>query len=173
MPLGPWDRSRGKRRHSNNAYNQNAAAVRHNHMLGGCARLDCMEKSTYTAKTTMEQKSYSYPQSDGSIFMWKVERLLQLAQELPIKSVPLSSIEEFDTVYWFEGPEEIRPTCRAVVDHAKRIAEVDLSYPIILAAEGWVMDGMHRVAKAMMEGMQEIQAVQFSRNPEPDEILWP
>jgi hypothetical protein len=121
----------------------------------------------------MEQKSYSHPQADGSVLVWRVERLLQLARGLPRKSVPLSSITEFDTVYWFGGPQEIKPTCRAVVEHAKRIAEVDLAYPIILAAEGWVMDGMHRVAKAVLEGMQEIQAVQFEKNPEPDEILWP
>jgi hypothetical protein len=32
------------------------------------------------------------------------------------------------------------------------------------------MDGMHRVAKALMQGQTAIQAVQFSQDPEPDFI---
>ena len=30
------------------------------------------------------------------------------------------------------------------------------------------MDGMHRVAKAALEGRSEIEAVQFEEDPEPD-----
>ena len=34
----------------------------------------------------------------------------------------------------------------------RKIEETDLEYPIILAADGRVMDGMHRVCKALLEG---------------------
>ena len=47
-------------------------------------------------------------------------------------------------------------------------ARFDALHPIILAADGRVMDGMHRVAKALMEGRQEIEARQFPRDPEPE-----
>jgi hypothetical protein len=60
------------------------------------------------------------------------------------------------------------PTCRAVVQHAQRIQDVDLAYPIILSADGHVMDGMHRVAKAWMLGQSTITAVQFEHDPPPD-----
>jgi len=33
------------------------------------------------------------------------------------------------------------------------------------------MDGMHRVCKAYLLGWQVIKAVQFIRDPEPDEIV--
>ena len=45
---------------------------------------------------------------------------------------------------------------------------VDLVYPIILSADGHVMDGMHRIAKAWMLGQRTITAVQFERDPPPD-----
>jgi hypothetical protein len=47
------------------------------------------------------------------------------------------------------------------------INEVDLSYPIILDSNRRVMDGMHRVAKALLQGNDVIEAVQFDSDPEP------
>ena len=46
----------------------------------------------------------------------------------------------------------------------------DLAFPIILSADGAVMDGMHRVAKAVRLGREDIDAVQFERDPEPDHV---
>ena len=48
------------------------------------------------------------------------------------------------------------------------IEETDLRYPIILSSDGRVMDGMHRVAKALLEGQETIETVKFSQDPEPD-----
>ena len=101
--------------------------------------------------------------------VWDVDRLIRLAQELPTQTVPLANIFEFEEVYWFD--DQYRPTCRAVVSHVRRIQEADLSVPIILSADGHVMDGMHRVAKAWLLGLTEIHAVQFQHDPEPDQIL--
>ena len=50
------------------------------------------------------------------------------------------------------------------------IEEADLSFPIILSSSGAVMDGMHRVAKAAWQGRNEIEAVQFDEDPEPDHV---
>ena len=50
----------------------------------------------------------------------------------------------------------------------KLVAEASLSYPIILSADGRVMDGMHRLAKALLEGRECINAVRFSKDPAPD-----
>ena len=50
------------------------------------------------------------------------------------------------------------------------IQAADLSYPTILCAEGRVMDGMHRVAKAQLMNVSAIQAVQFKITPQPDFI---
>lgn len=79
----------------------------------------------------------------------------------------LDSIRELDETFWF-GDKSDKPTCRAIVEHMRLIEETDLSFPIILSSDGRVMDGMHRVAKALLEGQKTIEAVKFSRDPEPD-----
>ena len=51
-----------------------------------------------------------------------------------------------------------------------RLTQIDLAFPIILSADGSVMDGMHRVAKAVRAGHDGIDAVRFERDPEPDYV---
>jgi len=58
-----------------------------------------------------------------------------------------------------------------VAQHAKRIWDADLTYPVILATDGRLMDGGHRIAKAWLQGMPEVRAVQFVLDPEPDYII--
>jgi hypothetical protein len=48
--------------------------------------------------------------------------------------------------------------------------DCDLAFPIILSSEGRVMDGMHRVCKALVENRAEIEAVRFVHDPAPDYI---
>ena len=81
--------------------------------------------------------------------------------------VRVDSVREVDTVYWFDGSTAI-PTVRAVVEHARLILGADLSFPAILGPDGQVMDGMHRIARAMLEGRTEVSAVRFPALPEPD-----
>jgi hypothetical protein len=61
-------------------------------------------------------------------------------------------------------------TIREVAEHVRRIEQATFDYPIILSAEGHLLDGFHRIAKAYLLGMQEIPGVQFPNNPEPDRI---
>lgn len=83
--------------------------------------------------------------------------MIRLTAHLPRIEVPLESIREFDEAFWFDGGSE-EATCRAVADHARLIAETDLRYPVILGADGRVMHGMHRVAKAYLEGRPTVPA---------------
>jgi hypothetical protein len=114
-------------------------------------------------------KQFHKRSSSAGTLVWDVDRLMRLAHDLPVKTIPLARIFEFDEVYWFDA--QYRPTCRAVVSHIQRIQAADLSIPIILSADGHVMDGMHRVAKAWLLGHLEIHARQFSQDPEPDQIV--
>jgi hypothetical protein len=40
--------------------------------------------------------------------------------------------------------------------------------PVILGPDGRMMDGMHRLARALLEKRTEIAAVRFATLPEPD-----
>ena len=48
--------------------------------------------------------------------------------------------------------------------------DADMSYPIIMDDEGFIMDGWHRVAKALLEGRETIKAVRFENTPAPDYV---
>ncbi len=110
---------------------------------------------------------YHFWPGDSGLDAWDVHRLIELSRGLPVRAIEVASIAEFDTVHWFDGTLE-RPTVRKVIEHAKLIQHADLSHAIILGQDGRVMDGMHRAARALLEGHETIDAVQFEIDPEPD-----
>ncbi|HVK04446.1 MAG TPA: hypothetical protein VM490_13295 [Armatimonadaceae bacterium] len=108
---------------------------------------------------------------DGETLIYDVERLWRISSALPVRRVPLTQVEgELDCPQWFQTTN---PSPRAVALHARRIYEADLCLPVILSAKGIVMDGVHRIAKAWLLGQEDIAAVQFARDPEPDHVVWP
>jgi hypothetical protein len=115
------------------------------------------------------RKQYNFWPGERGLDAWDVDRLVELSRDLPVKELPLESIQEIDSAYWYDVGIA-RPTVRDIVEHARLIQDVDASYPIILAADGRVMDGMHRVARALLEGRDSIPAVQFEVQPEPDYV---
>ncbi|MGR5062035.1 hypothetical protein [Photobacterium sp. DNB22_13_2] len=115
------------------------------------------------------RQQYHFRQSDEGLLAWDVFRLIRLAKELPEIDVPLSNIKELDEEFWYELGRA-KPTCRNIVEHASLIDASDLSYPIILCHQGRVMDGMHRVCKAVLLGKETIRAVQFCQALAPDYI---
>ena len=99
---------------------------------------------------------------------WDVDRLVALTKQLPRMNVPLAGVRELDAA--FSSEEDDILTWRAVAEHANLIAAADLCFPIILSSDGSVMDGMHRVAKAVLLGRATIEAVQFEEDPAPDYV---
>ena len=65
-------------------------------------------------------------------------------------------------------PEQLVVGVTDANDQIRLIQDVELSYPIILGSDGRVMDEMHRIARAILEGHTRIRAVQFVDEPEPD-----
>lgn len=113
------------------------------------------------------RKQYHFWPADPGFDAWDVDRLIERSRDLPVEPVAVASISEIDTAYWFEGIT-VEPTVRNVVDHARLMLRADLSYPVILGYDGRVMDGMHRIARALLEGVAEISAVRFPSPVEPD-----
>ena len=112
--------------------------------------------------------------SDGES-IWYIETLWSAAASRPEFELQVHQIKGLDEVAWFNDAWDKRPTCRAVIDHCRRINEADLRHPIILAPadgplKGCVLDGMHRIGKAMLAGQSAIRAVQLLAMPTPDEF---
>jgi len=115
------------------------------------------------------RKQYHAQATPKGVLIWDVHRLVEQTKDFEPFDLPLERIRELDQTFWFDL-EGDRPTCRRIAEHAKLMIETDLRHPIILGADGRVMDGMHRVCKALNEGRTTIRAVQFDRDPEPDYI---
>ena len=113
------------------------------------------------------RRQYHSRHVGGRNLTWDVHRLIELTRDFRVQQVPLARISELDECFWFDG---VPATCRAIALHAKLIQETNLAHPIILSSGGRVMDGMHRVCKALLDENETISAVQFDQDPEPDYV---
>ncbi|MEP1209617.1 MAG: hypothetical protein ABJM29_01260 [Rhizobiaceae bacterium] len=117
----------------------------------------------------MIRPQYHGRHTPDGFLVWDVRKLLEKAAELPAVEIKLSTIAEFDENWWYQSDDDI-PTCRSIADHFKLMESTDLQYPILLCAEGRLMDGMHRVMKAYCEGRTSISTRRFVTTPPPDYV---
>lgn len=90
---------------------------------------------------------------------WSVARLFKLSESLPIMEIP---IDHLNVYYKYK-----RLSLRDMVMHIHAVNNADLSYPIILDEDGELLDGRHRIMKAMLTNVATIKAVRFDENPHP------
>ena len=113
----------------------------------------------------------SPPEWGAPLRVWDVRRLRRLSESLPIVQTPLATLSCLDRVGWYgESSHCGRLTVREVVEHARRIQAADLHDPVILSAEGFVFDGFHRLAHALLNNVEVVPIRQFPVDPEPDRI---
>lgn len=93
---------------------------------------------------------------------WSVARLFELSKNLPVMEVPLVHLN-INNVY-----PELR--LRDMVSHIQAVLDADLDMPIILDEDGDIMDGRHRIMKALLTQAETIKAVRFEKNPIPDRV---
>lgn len=93
---------------------------------------------------------------------WSVPRLFELSRNLPVMEVPLNHLSLY---YTYE-----KLTLRDMVMHMNAVNNADLDKPIILDEDGDLMDGRHRLMKAMLLGKETIKAVRFDENPAPCKV---
>lgn len=115
------------------------------------------------------RKQYYFKPSPNGYYAWDIDNLIALSKSIKVTKVQLSEIKELDQPYWYGNNTDI-PTCRSIVDHLRLINAVDLNYPIILGDDRSVMDGMHRVARALLLEHTYIVAKIFDKTPDPDYV---
>lgn len=114
---------------------------------------------------TLKIKKWVPPESQLSKLdnkQWSVSRLFELSKNFEVMEVPLNHLSIF---YIYE-----RLTLREMVMHMQAVNDADLSMPIILDENGDIMDGRHRIMKALLIGVKTIKAVRFEENPTPCRI---
>jgi len=90
---------------------------------------------------------------------WNVLRLIALTKDFEVMNIPLKHLnmcDKYENIYM-----------REMVGHCEAINNADLKYPIILDEDGAIMDGRHRLMKAMLLNKKTIKAVRFDVNPSP------
>lgn len=112
------------------------------------------------------RKQYHFWPGEDGLDAWDVDRLVEQSVGLRAEDVRVDEIAEIDSAYWFDERE--RPTVRNLVEHMRLVHEVDMSFPIIIGPDGRVMDGMHRIAKVLLDGGTTISAVRLKELPPPD-----
>jgi hypothetical protein len=90
---------------------------------------------------------------------WFIARLITLTKDFEVMEVPLESMN----IYYLYD----KLTLREMVTHMHAVSDADLSYPIILDEDGELLDGRHRIMKALFLGKKTIKAVKFDVNPDP------
>lgn len=95
--------------------------------------------------------------SEGVEMVWEIEPLWDYTSEL--KSTQWEIPDTFKDA-WYWGQEH-------PADHLQRCLEADLSYPI-LVWDGVVIDGCHRIVKALAMGETTIEAKIIELMPPPD-----
>lgn len=121
----------------------------------------CLAKESVTGQTFS---------TDG--VEYSVDRLWELAEKLPVKTVELDEYrDQLEDRVWREGSEKVSPLdIDEKSKHWKRMKEADLSFPILVAPDGEIMDGYHRLLKAHVEGNKKIKIKQFEKWPEQAEV---
>ena len=96
---------------------------------------------------------------------WKATTLFEHAKGLEAFEIPLAGMP-IGTTCWNAARSPQR-----LAEEIVRVMSADLDKPIILSDDGFVLDGWHRVTRALVEGRTHISAVRFEKDPEPDWIV--
>jgi len=118
-------------------------------------------------KMSVIRPQYHFRITKTGLDAWYVARLIVLSKELPLRHIDPTEVSELHENHWYFHGESI-PSPLSIIEHSRLINECDLAYPIILDANDRVMDGMHRVCKAVLIGQLTIPAVQFAVDPDTD-----
>lgn len=112
---------------------------------------------------------HGFVTGDGEhLYFWKAETLWRLSETMPVEHVPLDSFDWTNENFQFDNRLVL---WREFGDHARRILAADLQYPIVINADGDIMDGMHRILKCYVFGLPTVKAVRFAVTPPPDMVV--
>lgn len=93
---------------------------------------------------------------------WRISDLKAVAAEeglvpfdLPLQFINLS-VQKFDCEDLYD-----------FLQHVRMIESVDMNEPIILNHRGQILDGRHRICRAILDGKTTIKAIKFLRDVAP------
>ena len=92
---------------------------------------------------------------------WLMANLIAMSKDLEVFDLPLIGLD------LLVSPWECASVA-SFIYHVQRVQDCDLKHPVILGAEGQLMNGWHRICKAILQGDETIKAVRFETTPGAD-----
>lgn len=83
---------------------------------------------------------------------WRINDLQEVVKDQPVFEVPLAFLDLAAHDFHDEGG------LIAFAEHMRHVNDADLDYPIIFDQWGRILDGRHRIVKALLEGRTTIKA---------------
>lgn len=116
-------------------------------------------------KINYERVLFEESNYDDGERVWSAETLIKHVEKVGLEpfKCPLAALD-------LSGMPINMETLDCVAYHFKRVMDCSLDYPIILSPLGCVIDGNHRVLKALVKGKKWIMAYRLQTMPEPDRI---
>jgi len=107
-------------------------------------------------------KDFEYSENEYCRYgnTYSVKDIIELSLNHNSFDMPISGID-ISGMPW--GNQSIKSYCY----HVKRMNNADLKYPIILDDTGYICDGWHRLAMAIILGNKSIKAIRLTVMPEP------
>ncbi len=97
--------------------------------------------------------------------VWRAYSLIEASKDFPIIQFDITKISLEEILRWK------LVNLRDYLNHYRRVAIADLNNPIILRSDGYIMNGWHRVIKALNKGVTYLPAKQLKELPKPDFIV--
>ena len=90
---------------------------------------------------------------------YDVHACVRMAKDLPIVKLDVASMN----ISYRNPNNEL--SIRNFIEHMHSVLEADLSYPILLNEDGCIIDGRHRLCKALYQGDKTILTQRFDKDP--------
>ena len=101
--------------------------------------------------------------------IWYVSSLVEYAKSMEVQTIKIEDIRAVKLNLPLLKDHGV--THLEIAYHMRVAMNANMDYPIILAQDGRIMDGHHRVIKALAMGIPEVKVVQFNIDPEPDKYI--
>ena len=89
---------------------------------------------------------------------YNIHACILLATDIDVEEIPIRHIDRSS-----ESPCD--DTFMSFVSHVKSVVDADTTKPILMNEFGAVIDGRHRIAKALLDGDETIKCKQFLTDP--------
>ncbi|MEI8123460.1 MAG: hypothetical protein WCI20_15660 [bacterium] len=118
----------------------------------------------------MIEKEKLFVEVGGKLHVWRMQTIWDAAATCESFEMSVQeALRKLNDNTWRTLDYDV--TLWDVIGHTKRTMNADLTHPIVLSKDGYLIEGSHRIVKAHLLGLAAIKVVRLPKDPLPDEVL--